>query len=109
VAEVCADLAHDLLEDAQLLTSELVANAVLHGEGEVGLQVRQEAGFVHIEVTDTGEDTPEVTPSAEAELGGRGLFLVDALSSEWGITRSAARSGGKSVWFNLGQAGVSGA
>ena len=103
VATACDGMPRSVIEDAQLLTSELVANAVLHGDGDVGLRVNEEPGFVHIEVSDTGEGAPGVTPAVEADTGGRGLFLVDALSSQWGVTPPHPGSGVKSVWFELRQ------
>ena len=100
-------------ETAQLLASELVTNAVkqtgrvdgppmpLPAEfvAVVSLRVGTTAGAVRLEVWDN-DPTPAVL--AEQSLtseGGRGLFLVEALSREWGCYES--RKGGKVVWCDV--------
>lgn len=90
---------------AELLTAELVANAVKHTEGDVielVVQLLPTAGC-HVEVHDLDPEPPsdlygplrEPDPWAE---GGRGLLLISALSSEFGH-RLTER--GKAVWFQL--------
>ena len=99
----CAELDDDLVQDAVLLSSELVTNAVLHGAPSVTLQPWIHLPTVEITVTDMGpmrvpttlEDWPGVDVSA-----GRGLRIVDQLSTAWGV-ESDADAVGKSVWFTL--------
>lgn len=82
-----------------LMTSELVTNAVLHGGGEVRLAVEAGDMRVRVEVGDDEQRRPQVPqPDDEAE-GGRGLIIVDALASAWGVTDSPR--GGKVVWFEV--------
>ncbi|MGP4001920.1 ATP-binding protein [Streptomyces sp. 8N706] len=89
-----------------LLVGELVANAVLHGHvpgrdfrlcllaHPVGGDRRPET--VRIEVSDArGEARPVLGGEEPGEEGSRGLLLVDALASKWGVTD---RSIGKTVW-----------
>ena len=90
-----------LLDDALLLVTELVTNAIVHAGTEVELHVDISAGRARIEVVDHGVGAlPLLTgiPAVDRE-GGRGIFLLDALAQEWGTRHFAA---GKSVWFALG-------
>jgi anti-sigma regulatory factor (Ser/Thr protein kinase) len=94
----------DTLHDLHLLTTELVTNAVLHaGVGEAGtieLRVAAERNRVRVAVTDPGgEDTPVVQDLDPEVPGGMGLFLVEQISSSWGVER--APGGGNRVWFEL--------
>jgi len=99
------DAVHQLGRDAlaevvELLTSEVVTNAVLHAGTPVTLTVIADPDAVRIEVTDGA--AVDVSPrnfGPEAATG-RGLALVDALASRWG-TRTEPR--GKTVWFVVGQ------
>ena len=82
-----------------LLVSELVTNAIRHGKGVVHLAVKQAPERLCVEVSDAGPGSPATRlPSAE-EASGRGLLMVDRLSSDWGVTPSDG--GGKTVWFAL--------
>jgi anti-sigma regulatory factor (Ser/Thr protein kinase) len=89
-----------VLAVAELLISELVTNAVLHGQGEIGVRVCENGDLLRVEVSDAHPD-PAVPsmPSGEPESG-RGLAIIAALSTAWG---TSARAGmpGKTVWFEL--------
>lgn len=88
----------ELIEDASLVVTELVANAVEHAHSACQLAVTRSNGGVRIEVQDAGEGTPEPqAPSATAE-GGRGLLIIAALSTAWGIEDAPQ---GKTVWVEL--------
>ena len=92
-----------MLDDALLLVTELVTNAVVHAGTEVELHIDIGAGRARIEVLDRGAGTlPVVTglPDASRE-GGRGIFLLDAPAQEWGTRHFP---GGKAIWFSLGVA-----
>lgn len=88
---------------ATLLTSELVANAVLHtasgaAEGTVTIVVVDVPDGVLIEVADGGSaETPVVKGDLFAP-DGHGLFLVQQLAVQWGYLRDPA---GTTVWFHL--------
>jgi anti-sigma regulatory factor (Ser/Thr protein kinase) len=86
------------VDDLALVVSELVTNAVLHGTGDVTLELTVDENAVRVEVHDEspGEvGAMERPPQAES---GRGLLLVSRLATRWG-TRSAG--GGKVVWADL--------
>jgi phosphoserine phosphatase RsbU/P len=89
------------LDEAVLLVTELVTNAVVHAGTELELHVKTDASTLRIEVVDR---MPAVLPliqysPADAREGGRGIFLLDALATEWGTRHFGA---GKSIWFCLG-------
>jgi serine/threonine-protein kinase RsbW len=93
---------------ATLLTSELVTNAVVHPDeeigGPVGLRITVHDDRVRVEVTDAGAgfDPGSLRPSQPREPGGQGLVVVDGLSSRWGTTRCDVAGGeGFCVWFEV--------
>ena len=85
-------------EVAELLTSEVVTNAVLHAGSGVRVLVEGTPGGVRISVTDTDPKMPALRPPADQAESGRGLHLVDTLADRWGV---APVPTGKSVWFEL--------
>ena len=87
-----------LLDTAMLLTTELVTNAVVHAHSAVKVTVRRGIDRLRVEVADTGGGALQMRePSSEA-TNGRGLQLMEALSSAWG---TSAYERGKLVWFEL--------
>ena len=101
VGKMCRGLSTSLAETAQLLVSELVTNALVHGRGAVGLRMSRNDRVVRVEVSDTSAQParPVLHPGVEDESG-RGLFLVSALANSWGSEPNAG-DGGKTVWFEL--------
>jgi anti-sigma regulatory factor (Ser/Thr protein kinase) len=88
-----------VIETAELLTDELVTNAIVHAHCKSYLFIRAAKGLVRVEVTDPDDRIPSmVTPDTDA-VGGRGLVIVNGLASAWGVQR--ATEGGKTVWFEL--------
>jgi len=85
-------------DDAQLVVSELVTNALMHGEGALVLRASVTDGSVHVSVTDSGDALPEVLPLDPSRIGGLGLIVVGRVASEWGV---APFPGGKTVWAAL--------
>ncbi|SDH42353.1 ATP-binding protein [Nonomuraea jiangxiensis] len=74
----------ELTFDAQLVVSELVTNAMRHGGGAVQLRLLTHGAELACVVTDHSRTAPmAATPDVFAEFG-RGLRLVDALSTTWG-------------------------
>jgi anti-sigma regulatory factor (Ser/Thr protein kinase) len=90
-----AGFSHDLVGDVELVVAELVTNAALHGEPPVVMSIAASPEGVRVEVEDGGRALPiEVVQSSDA-MTGRGLTLVAALASSWGV--ESGRSG-KVVW-----------
>ena len=89
----------DLVSDAKIVVSELVANAVSHGADPIWLEVAVGLG-VHIAVFDGDPCTDRVVagPSQPSEPGGRGLCIVESLATAWG---ASDHDGGKLVWAAL--------
>lgn len=94
-----------LLDTAELLATELIANAVLHTKGPAALRVRWSDNTLWIGAWDADPEPPEppgrLAEPADAE-GGRGLALVRACTDVWGWQPSS-RFGhpGKYVWCEL--------
>jgi anti-sigma regulatory factor (Ser/Thr protein kinase) len=100
-----------LVDDAVLLTSELVTNAVLHAGTPVQVTCRLlgdlSDGAVEIAVLDRRPtqlrpDRPHTAAEAAERTNGRGLQLPSELATAWGVTYARAA---KAVWFRLNLAG----
>jgi anti-sigma regulatory factor (Ser/Thr protein kinase) len=95
---------HPLRDDARLLISELVTNAVQHTRsrlpgGSVTLVVVDLGYGIRVEVIDEGsERSVPVVCQDVSGTNGRGLFLVESLSADWGYLGDGA---GTTVWFRL--------
>lgn len=88
----------ELRDDAELLVSELVTNAVLHARAPVDLVIRRVRGTIRVEVFDAGDGLPLPVFPALDDTSGRGLGLVQAVAERWGVEETAE---GKVVWFEL--------
>jgi anti-sigma regulatory factor (Ser/Thr protein kinase) len=91
-------LPDEVIDDASLLTTELVSNAIRHGTGTVTLQVEVDQDVVQVRVHDEAGELPEVKVTDATSLGGRGLFIVQCVADEWGADEA---NPGKTVWFRL--------
>ena len=103
LTSVLAALPQARRDDALLAASEVVTNAVLHGDGPVVCRVWVGATTLRVEVADDGEAVPRISGvRAEADEGGWGLRIVDVLATSWGVAPN--RPGlGKTVWFEMSQ------
>jgi len=98
---------HAQADDALLLVSELVTNAVRHSDsgrlpdGRVAVAVANYDGTLHIDVVDAGSTGHQPRLCTDVGLdsgGGRGLWLVQELASAWGWQETST---GRVVWFQL--------
>jgi anti-sigma regulatory factor (Ser/Thr protein kinase) len=97
--------ASSVCDVAELLSSELVTNAVIHAHSGVELQaVYDDKNILRIDVYDRspGEVSSEPRQASEGAEGGRGLAIVAKLSCRWGVDSLAQ---GKRVWFTLANLG----
>jgi len=83
-------------QDAALMVSELVTNAIVHGVGAISLRIDVEADTVRVEVADEGNVALAPSPEPGAH-GGWGLRIVEQLADDWGILEGSTK-----VWFQLG-------
>ncbi|MGW6915464.1 ATP-binding protein [Kitasatospora sp. NPDC054939] len=91
----------ELADTAELLSSELVTNALLHtSDGAVFDATLSADQRLRIEVKDGAARLPgrRRDPDAEYATSGRGLMLVEALADDWGVQ---LRGDGKVTWFEL--------
>lgn len=104
---VCAHLmVHGLpllVDDLRLVTSELTTNAMQHARTPFSLTLAREGHSVVLSVQDGSSGLPRLGRAGTAELRGRGLALVDQLSSGWGVVVEPDTS--KVVWarFDTGR------
>ena len=91
-------LPEDAVQVVLLLTSELVTNAVRHGEGQVSLGVGWDASALQVEVGDHSPGLPVMAVLDPEAVSGRGLVLVDSMAHSWGVVPDGD---GKKVWFSL--------
>ncbi len=99
----------EVLDDALLLTSELVANSLGHADlpadASLRVAVRLTGGALRIEVRDPGRAAEIVSREPDRfHGGGFGLHLVDQVATRWGVTRA----GGTEVWFEMDAMGATG-
>jgi len=88
-----------LLDDAELVVTELVTNALIHGGRRCDVAISFGHERLRIEVRDDHLGGPEVQAADAQREHGRGLILVSAMADAWGVDPSAA--GGKVVWAEL--------
>ncbi|WP_432572456.1 ATP-binding SpoIIE family protein phosphatase [Kineococcus sp. SYSU DK005] len=82
---------------AEIVVSELVANAVLHGWGPVGLRLFDLPGALRVEVEDDSPEHPRVVQARPDGAGGHGMRVVATLG-RWGVTPTRR---GKIVWVEV--------
>jgi anti-sigma regulatory factor (Ser/Thr protein kinase) len=100
---VCVHLiAHDLphlVDDIRLVVSELAANAVAHARTPFRVTLSRVSGLVRLAVQDESPSVPAKSEPGDTDECGRGLLIVELLSTEWGATTDGA--GLKSVWASF--------
>jgi anti-sigma regulatory factor (Ser/Thr protein kinase) len=95
-------LSDGVREDVLLLVTELVTNAVRHGEigphGSVRVAVHQWPERVRVEVLDDGPGFEPLPADLGGTGGGWGLYFVDCVADRWGV---APVPSGTCVWFEI--------
>ncbi|WP_432519959.1 ATP-binding SpoIIE family protein phosphatase [Kineococcus sp. SYSU DK006] len=99
-ARLVAWSAEELLDEAELVLSELVTNALVHAGGGAGLTLRFDAAArrLTIAVRDRSPRSPLERAAGPEALGGRGLGIVEAVADDWGVQ---GEDDGKTVWAHL--------
>ena len=98
IAFCCDHHVQALSDDLCLVATELVANALRHAGTPMTVRLRIIKGGVRLEVEDGSTRPLRPRPAGPSDEGGRGLLLVDALSSRYGVEGEAT---GKRVWAEL--------
>ena len=106
ISDFCAaaELPARTCQDAALLVSELVTNAVIHGRTTATVEVHRPADTLRVTVRDDNPQLPEIGDNLELDPqrfdaeSGRGLLIVSKTATRWGIE---AGDGGKAIWFEL--------
>ena len=96
--------------DLELLVSEVVTNAVRYGRpdryGDLQIRIEVDSEMINVHIVDAGSGFSPASaprPRFERGSGGFGLFLLDQLSSRWGVERDET---GFRVWFRLARPGT---
>jgi anti-sigma regulatory factor (Ser/Thr protein kinase) len=87
----------EAIDAAVLCTSELATNALLHGEGPIGVTLDIGAR-ARIQVHDSNDRPPVRRDASPEDDAGRGLLLVSMFADDWGFDADGA---GKTVWFEI--------
>ncbi len=87
-----------IADDAAIVVSELVANALVHACSGCELTVGLRGDVLRIDVADHGGGMPDVQRATSDDDHGRGLLLVSILCTAWG---TEPRGDGKAVWAEL--------
>ncbi|MPZ74440.1 MAG: response regulator [Nitriliruptorales bacterium] len=87
-----------VVDDAALLATELVTNALVHARSAVELRLRRLSDRVRVEVADSGAGALHMREPDRDSVDGRGLLLVQDLSLAWGTSSDGAK---KIVWFEV--------
>ncbi|MHB1925365.1 MAG: SpoIIE family protein phosphatase [Acidimicrobiales bacterium] len=88
----------ELAADAELVVSELVTNAVLHGGGCNGVRVSPLPKGVRLEVSDAKRQAPVLGFASPASMTGRGLRMAASVASAMGVETDGA---GKVIWAEI--------
>ena len=83
-------------DDVVLVLTEMVTNSVRHGSAPVTVDLVESAQALMLGVSDGSSDRPVRPTARTAAEGGRGLSIVDTLTSRWGVWLNPG--GGKTVW-----------
>jgi len=102
VREALAEQPPEVVEAAEIMTSELATNCVRHAHSDFELVIEC-GGRVRVEVRDSGDGRPRLRSPTPRQPSGRGLRIVEDMSDAWGVIPTGE---GKAVWFTLGRTGA---
>jgi anti-sigma regulatory factor (Ser/Thr protein kinase) len=91
-------LPDEVLSDCLTIASEIVGNVVRHARTPLTLRVSFDGVGVLIAATDGAVSVPEQHVATDASEDGRGLLIIETLSSEWGWHATAV---GKTLWARV--------
>jgi len=101
VRNSCFDLPTAVVDDAELLTSEIVSNVVQHAGGDLTVDIECDEQSIQVAVADESRQPPIVREHVATDSTcGRGMTIVSRLAADWGC-RPRSDGPGKVVWFRL--------
>lgn len=103
LADALVGWSEEGIDAAQLVVSELVTNAVLHGRGPLHLAMGRDEDGAVLEVADHSPMLPAINLYGADATTGRGLLVVDGIARGWGVRRF---SNGKGVWAAIDDAPI---
>jgi anti-sigma regulatory factor (Ser/Thr protein kinase) len=89
----------DLLDDVQIVITELAANAVVHTASPFSVSITSTGSIIRIQVHDRSRARPAVRDDPGNGSSGRGMWIIAALARRWGVDSTPD---GKIVWAELG-------
>jgi anti-sigma regulatory factor (Ser/Thr protein kinase) len=92
-------VADGVVDTVELLTSEVVTNAIIHGRSGPVLAVAVNEGAVRVAVGDVSPELPVRRLGRLDDVSGRGVIIIEELATAWGVERE--RNGSKRVWFEV--------
>lgn len=92
-------VADGVVDMVELLTSEVVTNAIIHGRSGPQLAVEVRDCVVRVAVSDLSPKLPVRQAGRLDDVSGRGVVIVEELASAWGVEREG--NGSKRVWFEV--------
>jgi anti-sigma regulatory factor (Ser/Thr protein kinase) len=98
VAHALRDTDSNALDAAVLMVSELATNAVVHTTSPFTIGIDRSDHEARISVTDQGVGTPRLRHAASTDTDGRGLGIVAAFATAWGVD---LHPDSKTVWFTV--------
>jgi anti-sigma regulatory factor (Ser/Thr protein kinase) len=99
IRDAIVDAPTELVEDAELVADELVANAVRAGARSIEMVLELHYDRIEVAVTDDANGWPMPRQPDVRAMSGRGLQIVEALTTSWGVTREADKR--TTVWAHL--------
>ncbi|MBK1785601.1 ATP-binding protein [Prauserella cavernicola] len=96
--EVLGSLDDGTRQSILLIVTELVTNAVLHGDAPASLRLLRAGELLRIEVGDSNRTPPVLRDPAPDQQNGRGMLLISAMADDWGVSETPD---GKIVWAEL--------
>lgn len=92
-------IAGEPADNTRVVLSEIVTNALTHSLDVFRLALHLQPDQILVEVWDSADGVPDVGLPEGLQINGRGMFLVDTLSKEWGVRPE--EGGGKTVWATV--------
>ncbi len=98
VRETLSGQSEEVVDAVELMVCELATNCVQHAQTDFEVVIHHQHGEIRVEVSDAGRGRPTLRSPTSQECSGRGLRIVEALSTAWGVVPG---DDGTRVWFTI--------